>query len=257
MSEPDGVVGRVARLLRAVSQSPSDGATTTQVARAASLPRASAHRLLESLTAEGLVDRDQRSGRWFLGPELYVLGVAAAPRYDLTSEARESVHRLCQATGESAFFSVRRGDETVCLVREDGSFPIRSFVLFEGSRFPLGVVSAGIVVLAYLPDAEIDAYLEAVDLTDRWGASHSGDEIRRRVAETREHGWSVNPGLVVEGSWGMAAAIFDAQGRPHAALSLNGVESRFRPERQDEMGRLLLDEAHALSAAGRSGVRRR
>ena len=53
------------------------------------------------------------------------------------------------ATGESAFYSARRGNETVCLLREDGSFPIRSHVLHEGIRFPLGVASAGQVILAF------------------------------------------------------------------------------------------------------------
>ena len=58
--------------------------------------------------------------------------------------------RLAVRTEESAFLSVRRGDETVCLIREDGAFPIRSFVLSEGVRFPLGVASAGLAILAAL-----------------------------------------------------------------------------------------------------------
>ncbi|WP_246127748.1 IclR family transcriptional regulator [Amycolatopsis rhizosphaerae] len=247
MSEVPHVVGRVGRLLRALSQQAVSGATTTALARDTGLPRATAHRLLESLAREGFVDRDTRSGRWFLGPELYLLGAAASPRYDLTNEARGSVHRLAQATGESAFFSARRGDETVVLLREDGSFPIRSFVLFEGARFPLGVVSAGIAVLAYLPAREIDAYLDAHDLTEQWGPSHSPDAVRARLAATREHGWSLNPGLIVEGSWGMAAAVFDSTGSPAWALTLTGIEPRFRPDRQPELGRLLLEEAHHLS----------
>ena len=86
-----------------------------------------------------------------VGPETYLFGLAVAARYDVTEIARPTVQRLARLTGESAFFSVRRGDETVCLIREDGSFPIRSHVLYEGIRFPLGVASAGLAVLAFLP----------------------------------------------------------------------------------------------------------
>ncbi|MER7078242.1 transcriptional regulator, IclR family [Saccharopolyspora kobensis] len=241
------LVGRVGAVLRALSAANETGAATVDLARATDLPRPTVHRLLSSLAEEGFVDRDRRTGRWFLGPELYLLGQTAGHRYDVTHHARASVHRLAAKTGESAFFSALRGAETVCLLREDGDFPIRSFVLYEGARFPLGVVSAGLVILSFLDDAEVDAYLEHTDLTARWGRAHSPEAIRARIARTRQHGYAVNPGLVVEGSWGMAAAVFDRDGQPAWALTLTGIETRFRPDRQPELGALLLHEAHALT----------
>lgn len=247
MDTPSDVVGRTGRVLRALATHEPDGAGTSAVARTAALPRATVHRLLTSLQVEGLVDRDPASGRWLLGPELYLLGAAARPRYDLTTVAQPHVRRLAQLTGESAFYSARRGDETVCLVREDGAFPIRSHVLHEGARFPLGVVSAGLVVLAYLPDAEIDAYLERADLSADHGAGHAAAAVRERIEQTRRDGWALNPGLIVEGSWGMAAAVFDADGHPRGALTLTGIEQRFAPARRPELGALLLREAHELT----------
>lgn len=240
------MVEKVAALLRVLSQN-EGGTTTTDLARATTVPRATTHRLLEALAAEGLADRDAATGRWHLGPETYVLGMAAATRYDLTHEARASIHRLAKETGESAFFSVRRGDETVVLLREDGDFPIRSYVLYESARFPLGVVSAGLAILAHLPDRDIDDFFARADVTGPWGPQHSEAAIRKRLAATRRTGWSLNPGHVVEGSWGMAAAVFNKSGEPIAALTLTGIEQRFRRDRQPVLGRLLLEEAHRLS----------
>ncbi|GAA2234653.1 IclR family transcriptional regulator [Herbiconiux moechotypicola] len=245
------VVFRVASVLRAVAQHP-DGATTLAVSHAAGLTRPTAHRLLASLAREGFTDHDSARGLWFLGPELYLLGAQAADRYDVSEAARSSVRALARETGESAFFSVRRGDQTVCLLREEGSFPIRSFVLYEGKRFPLGVASAGLAILSHLDEAEVDAYLDRAHLEREWGASHSRAELRDRIALTREAGYAVNPALILEGSWGMGAAVFDATGRPAWALSLTGVESRFRPDRRPELGRLLLDHAHTLTKALRT-----
>ncbi|WP_436701412.1 IclR family transcriptional regulator [Nocardioides sp. BYT-33-1] len=246
MSRAPGVLEKAAALLRALSAAES-GATTTELATSTAQPRATTHRLLESLAAEGLTDRDPTSGRWYLGPETYVLGVAAAARYDLTNEARASVHRLAKETGESAFFSVRRGDEVVVLLREDGDFPIRSYVLYESARFPLAVVSGGLAILAHLPARDVDAYFARSDPVAAWGPQHAEALVRQRLAATRRTGWSLNPGHVVEGSWGMAAAVFDTAGRPEWALTLTGVEQRFRPDRQPALGRLLLEEAHRLS----------
>jgi DNA-binding IclR family transcriptional regulator len=50
------------------------------------------------------------------------------------------------------------------LLREDGSFPIRSYVLHEGIRFPLCVASSGLAILAFLPEREREAYLASADL---------------------------------------------------------------------------------------------
>jgi DNA-binding IclR family transcriptional regulator len=247
------VVGRAGALLRAPAAAEPEGASTSEAARAAGLARPTAHRLLASLAGEGLVERDGTTGRWLLGPELYLLGAAAARRYDVTALAHPHVRRLALATEESAFFSVRRGEETICLVREDGSFPIRSHVLSEGVRFPLGVASAGLALLAHLPDREVDDYLARDHLVASYGAAHGADALRARVGETRRLGYCVNPGLLVEGSWGMGAAVFDAAGEPRWALSLTGTEARFGEDRRPELGRLLLHHAHELSRALQRG----
>ena len=275
------VVSRVASLLRIVGESSVDdgsgggnatssiagvsaprtrGASASDVARAAGLTRPTTHRLLTALTHEGLLDFDATTSRWFLGPEIYLLGSLAAERFDVTDIARQSVVTLAELTGESAFLSVRRGNETVCLLRQEGSFPVRSHVLSEGIRFPLGVASAGLAILAFLPDEEIEAHLRSMgdrngitedragnSLVPAFGEEHSRENLWHRIRLTRETGYALNPGLLVEGSWGMGAAIFDATGRPAWALSLTGIDSRFKPERQAELGQLLVEQAHIVT----------
>lgn len=241
------MVGRVASLLRLVGRKP-EGSSIAGLVRESGLTRPTVHRLLASLAAEGLLDRDARSGNWILGPEIFLLGSVAAARFPFEDLARPSLRRLAEETGESAFYSIRRGQETVCVLREEGSFPVRSFVLHEGVRFPLGVASAGTAIMAFLPDEEQDAILSGWDQhAGSFGAGHGVDVVRRNLDRTRLHGFAVNPGLVLEGSWGMGAAVFDQLGRPIGALSLTGIEPRFRPERQEFLGKLLMEEAHRMS----------
>ena len=242
-------VARAARLLRLVTQAPVEGLAVVELARRADLTRPTTHRLLVALRHEGLVDQDEQTGRWSAGPELYLMGQAAASRYDITAIARDIVRSLAVRTEESAFLSVRRGDETVCLLREEGSFPIRSFVLSEGVRFPLGVASAGLAILSFLPPHDVDAYFERhPSLGQEWGASHGEARLRARLRETAERGYAVNPGLIVEGSYGLGAAVFTREGHPQWALSLTGVQFRFGPDRLAELGRTLLAHAHQLSS---------
>jgi len=241
-------VARAARLLRLVTGAGDAGLSVAELAGRADLTRPTAHRLLAALGREGLVDQDERTGRWIPGPELYLMGKVAASRYDITGIARDIVRSLAVRTEESAFLSVRRGDETVCLLREEGSFPIRSFVLSEGVRFPLGVASAGLAILAFLPSHDVDAYLERhPDLARTWGAAHGEQRLRTRLQETTSRGYALNPGLIVEGSFGLGAAVFDREGHPQWALSLTGVQFRFGPDRLVELGRTLLAHAHQLT----------
>ncbi|MCK5890317.1 IclR family transcriptional regulator [Aeromicrobium sp.] len=256
MTESPSVVRRAGALLRALAAHEPSGASTTALADAAEVPRPTAHRLLIALSAEDLVERDVDSGAWHLGSECFLLGAAATNRHDVTPLARATVRRLAAETGESAFFSVRRGDETVCVLREDGSFPIRSHVLHEGIRFPLGVASASLAVLALLPDRERETYLASTDLEREFGVEHGVGPLSARVAATRDRGYAVNPGLIVEGSWGLGAAVLDGHDTPRWAVSLTGIEARIAP-RQAELGEQLLRAAHGLSTqVARSGRQR-
>ncbi|CAL8899965.1 IclR family transcriptional regulator [Kocuria varians] len=246
------VVGRVAAVLQAVATT-EHGGSTAGIARRTGLTRPTAHRLLSALVHKGMLDRTP-AGEWVLGFELTILGAVAAQRYPAQDLATPHLHMLAEATGESAFFSARRGDEVICLERAEGSFPVRSHVLHEGLRLPLGVASAGLAILGHLPEDQIEAALAATrQRRAELGTQHDDAHVRRLVAHVREHGWSLNPGRIVEGSWGMAAAVFDASGQPRYALSLTGIESRFRPARQRQLGAALLDQAHRLSTALRTG----
>jgi DNA-binding IclR family transcriptional regulator len=241
------VVQKVGLLLRALGANGVSGGTTASVAIEAGIARPTAHRLLASLQDEGLVDRDEKTGRWHLGPEIYLLGGLAGGRYDLGDQAGDVLAYLASETGESAFLTAARGTQTVCILAEEGSFPLRSHVLYEGVRFPLGVASAGLAILAHLPGAEAERYITTSDLVPNWGRAHSRPALRKRAAITRDNGYAVNPGLIVEGSWGMGAAVFDRARRPAWALSLTGVQSRFSPARIRRLGTTLLDQAHLLS----------
>lgn len=84
------------------------------------------------------------------------------------------------------------------------------------------------MILAHLPDPHVETYLAAAELHTTYGPDHSPEAVRQRIALTRWHGYGTNPGLIVTGSWGMAAAVFGLDRSPVGALSITGVEHRVR-----------------------------
>lgn len=242
-------IERAVAILRIVAASGAYGIKLTEVVEAAKLSKGTVHRILLALAREGLVEQEDDSRLYFLGPEAYVLGAVASSRFGVHDLAGPALRRLADATQDAAFVSVIRGLEVVCLQREEGAFPIKSHVLKPGDRHPLGVSSAGQAVLAVMDDEAVERTLaaNADDIQARY-PHYSLDLVRDLVQEARANGYSVNRGLIWPGAWGVGVAVLGPSGSPIAALNISAIESRLPPERQTEVAELLHKEAKWLAA---------
>jgi DNA-binding IclR family transcriptional regulator len=240
-------VSRALRVLRAVAKGRTIGINLAQLVRDTELNKPTVHRLLLALIADGMVEQDTSSLRYFVGRECYVLGGIANERFGLGRDAADIVARLARTSGDSAFFSIRSDVFAVCVLREDGDFPLKTHVLQPGTRHPLGVGAGSLAMLAAMRDDEVERCLKANrEILNRHYANFSAALIRDEIAVTRQHGYSVNEGLVVQGSWGLGAAVHSPQGEVVGALTIAAVESRLPKARQAELGAVLLDAAQTL-----------
>ncbi len=240
-------IGRAVRVLRHVGAL-GDAGLADMVA-ASGLPKPTVRRILLALIDAALVEQDPGTRRYHLGVETYVLGQLALDRFGVHDLAIDGLHRLARQSEDTAFLSVRRGFGTVCLLREEGRHPIRTHVLKPGDRHPLAAGAAGLAILSAMPHDDFEAALA----TNRPAIERDYPDLdiadtRARVAVARRIGWSLNPGLVFAGSWGIAAPVRDPRGRPIAALTLAAIESRLQADRQAQLGPLLCHEALRLEA---------
>ena len=58
------------------------------------------------------------------------------------------------------------------------------------------------------------------------------DTVRRMLHETREQGYSVIPGILAPGYWGIGVAVLRPDGEPVAAVVLIAAASRLSGARQ-------------------------
>ena len=240
-------IERALALLLQVGRADGQGARLTDLVASSGLAKPTARRALGALVRTGLLEQDETSRRYHLGPESYVLGTLAARRFGVHAQAIDGLVRLAQTSGDTAFLSVRRDLHVVCLHREEGPFPIRSHVLQAGDRHPLGIGAGSLAVLAALSDAEIGQAIaaNASIIAERYPA-YSPASLREAVARTRKDGYALNPGLLMAGSWGIGVAVRDPRGRPVYSVSLAAIESRLDVARRDELVPLLRGEAAKL-----------
>lgn len=247
-------IGRALDLLVRVATSGSRGATQAELLADSSLKRPTFHRLLGALVRTGLVEQDNDSERYHLGAQSYVIGNPAAGRFRLHHPAVGAVARLAHLSGETAFLTLRRGNDSVCLHREEGTFPIRVHGLALGDRHPLGVGAGSIAILAAMPDDEVKTVLAANEARYRRRyPAITRARLCALIGETRARGFAVNPGLIHPGSWALGIGLHDADGVCTAALSIGAIESRLGEARQRELFLLMAEEARTVE----SSLRRR
>lgn len=247
---------RAVAVLQLVAASRASGLGLSDLVLRTGLTKPTTRRLLLALIDNGLVEQRDEDRRYFVGAETSALGMLASERFSIHRLATEGLLELATRSGEAALLSARRGYATVCLAREEGSYPLRSQVLQPGDRHPLGVGGGGLALLAALPDQEVE---EALAQNAAWFAGSyralSPALLRRQVQETRERGYAVNPGLIVKGSWAVGIAIRDPHGSGHAALTLAGIESRFTESHIRNLAELLQAEKARLEARAQKMAR--
>lgn len=113
----------------------------SEIAAETGISKSSLPRLLNSLMLYGFLLRDAGK-RYTLGPNIWRLGALFRRKFDLGERIRPELRQLVEATGETASYYVREGEERLCLYRQNSPNPVRHH-LDEGSRLSLDRGAAG------------------------------------------------------------------------------------------------------------------
>ena len=213
--------------------------TLSEVARICDLTRAAARRFLLTLVDLGYVRTD---GRLFsLTPRVMELGYAFLSSLSLPEVAEPHLERLVAEVRESSSVSVLDGDDIVYVARVPTSRIMR-VAINVGTRFPAYATSMGRVLVAALPDAEVDAYLRRVRL-DRLTARTvpTIDALRAELGRVRDQGYAIVDQELEEGLRAIAAPVRDRTGVVVGAINVSVQASRATVEsmRQDLLPPLL------------------
>jgi IclR family transcriptional regulator, pca regulon regulatory protein len=131
-----------------------------QLARRTGIPRAATRRALHTLEMLGFAASDEVH-RYYLRPRVLSFSHAYLSASPLAVLAQPILDRLGAALHEACSLAALDGDEIVYLARSASS-RIMSPKLNVGRRLPAYCTSIGHVLLAHLPQAELDAYLARV-----------------------------------------------------------------------------------------------
>jgi DNA-binding IclR family transcriptional regulator len=216
-----------------------------ELARALGAHASTVSRLLGTLAAAGLVERETASGRYRLGLRAALWGNAAVAGRDLRELARPLLGELAAITGETATLSLAAGIEAVTADYVASSQTVLSQA--RVGRASVGHATAvGKVLLAFRPDALAALPLELERFTPATIVDRA--TLARELAVVREQGYGEASEEREAGLHAIAVPVLDGRGELAAVLGLQG------PDRFDTAARAralepLRERAGRLGAA--------
>ena len=200
----------------------------SEVARLTGLTRAAARRFLLTLVKLGYVNLSQ--GRFSLRPRVLELGYAYLSSLTLPEVALPHMEQLVAKVNESCSISVLDDIDVVYVARVP-TRRIMSITLAVGTRLPAFVTSMGRVLLAGLPDEELESYLASAALKRFQPATVTDSAtLRDRVMRARADGYAIVDQELEEGLLAVAVPIHDRFGRTIAAINLSTLVTRHTPK---------------------------
>ena len=227
-----------------------EGLGATEVSRRTGIDRVNVQRLFLALESSAWVRRDKAGKRFFSGDDAEAIGSRLWTPPDISQElilaAMQGMRKLAQQLGDAVFLIGRDANESVGLHREIGDYPMQILASFPGKRHPLGVGSAGMALLAALPDSEAQAVVKANSPRLEEYGGISPEMIHRLRINTRQRGYAVMQNYAVSGALGVGCALTRDDGTPVLAMSVSAITDRMPIKRQAETARLLRHELDNL-----------
>jgi IclR family acetate operon transcriptional repressor len=239
---PTDAVDRVATVLEMLATR-REGLRVAEVARELGVHKATASRLLGTLAARRLLERDA-SGRYRLGPGLIRYAAVAITGLDVVTRAREQLEELSSRTGETVSLAVLDGRDVVYVDQSAGDHAIVA-ANWVGRRSPAHASSSGKVLLAFADD---DARERALAGPFERLTRHTivdAEALRRALEEVRRLGYARTVGELEDGLTTVAAPV-RARGETVAAVSVGGPSFRLPARELPRLGRIMIDAGAAI-----------
>ncbi len=232
-------------MLRVLAEAQGERLRLTDIAARTGQAPATAHRVLQALIQEDMVEQPPQSKAYQLSVAFFALAASAGNRHSTLREiSRPALLRLSGMLNDTVFLLVRHGFDAVCLDRIDGPFPVRSHTGDIGGKVPLGLGQAGLILLARLPEAEREEIIRFNIPRLRHLGFMDEISVRVRLNEclAQDYALSTGPALY-PGTMGLAVPITDRNGAVVAALSVAAPSERMSAERLPMIVQMLRKEA--------------
>ena len=222
--------------------------TLSEAAAAADLSRATARRILRTLTDLRYVEQQGR--QFSLAPGILRLGFSYLSTQNWIERAGPLMKELSGRFHESCSASILQGTDAVYVARVPAG-RIMSVAISIGTRLPAFHTSMGRIQLGFLEDDELWRRLRSLRIEAHTPSTITDVQaLFDRVRDDRDQGFSIVDEELERGLRSIAVPIVDRTGQAVAALNISTHSTRTtRNEMRERFLPALRETAAQISAA--------
>ncbi len=220
----------------------------TELSKRAGFNLSTTHRILNALKSRGYIEQNPSTSTYKLTFKFFEIGNVVVRHLNLREEAAPILTDLAEKTGESAYLIILDKDEALCLERIDGHNYLKVLFLKVGGRMPLHIGAGSRVLLAHLPEEEVDRIVEIRGLpawTEK-SVAHP-DVLKEDLRKIREQGYALSFEDVTEGAAALGSPVRNWKGEIAAAISIGGVSTHFTKDKLPPLIKIVKNAAQELS----------
>lgn len=219
----------------------------TELSRRLGIGKSTAHRLLNTLAEERLLEQDPDTGAYRLGLAIYELGASVSSHMDLHDACTPVIDQLRNLTRETVQVAVLDEHEVVYVERRESPQTLRLFGRV-GHRNHANCTSTGKVLMAFLPPDRLEDVMRGWKMPRLTPYTITDPAAWRSELETvRQRGWAENVNEAEMGVASISAPIRNARGEVVAAVSVAGPLQRLTGDSLRRFARPVVESGQAIS----------
>jgi DNA-binding IclR family transcriptional regulator len=219
----------------------------SELARKIGVAKSTVHRLARTLIADGMLEQNPENEKYRLGLALFGLGALVRRRMNLSSEARQDLFALRNATGETVQLAILDGADIMFVYNLESTQAIRVNSDI-GVRKPAFCTASGRAILAWQPDEALSVVL-AAGLAQRTQKTEVDPQrLRRVLQEVRQRGFAIEDEESEAGMRAIAAPVRGPGGVVVGSVAVAGPVQRLTKETLSRFAAQVIRTAEAISA---------
>lgn len=237
-------VARAIEILRCFRYRPEMG--ISEIAAEMNLNKSTVFGLVNTLAGYGYLEQVSGNRKYRLGIELFEMGNLVLSRIDIRNEAKELCAPLVQKYPATVHIATHSEGEVIYVDKLDAESSLIS-ASSVGKRLPMHCTGVGKALLAHLPEAYMDQFLQFPLKKMTENTITTRQQLVEELVSVRRTGIAMDQEEVESGLSCIAAPIFQGNGEPVLAISLSFPYGRIHNVNLEEVKEELLMRTRALS----------
>jgi len=218
-------VGNVARILKCFRLETPE-ISLSELSRTLDIPKSTMYKLLQTMMAEGFLERDMTSGKYRPGRRMQSINHVILTSSELNHKSVPFLRYLARHTGLVAHLTSYEHGDVVWITKNEEYCQLQLYSRV-GRRVPAYAPASGKAMVAFLDRNQIHDLLnrEWKALTPKTRTNK--ESFITEMERTKNAGFSIQCGEVDLGITSVGVPVFDASSRPLAGISVAGHSSFF------------------------------